>query len=461
MKKQLKYLIIAAIVLVVLVGGLLAVNLLSSQEEDTTEQTQTENETSTPLFGFETENITEIEVQNSKGSYTLTRDGDGNVLINGETELPMNSNTLSAAFSALAGLSSDKVVKEDLENSADYGLDSPASVTVRTASEEKTVKIGADSPTDEGAYCYVEGETQLLLSGSTVSYARDYAFENYISTSIMPALESTETNKLSHIKISGSGRSDVLEIVPKTEEELSGAGELTPFKMVQPIRAALNSDALSNSLKSPLLSLQPTVAAIARPTDEQKEQFGLNTPTFVLEYQIEGSQNKVIIGQQNSDGSYYMMKDGIDVVYLVDSSSISFMSLSYNTLLSSIMYIDYIDEMETVEYIRGDEHYIFNITGEDDAMQVSSNGKTVDAESFRTLYQNSIGLMLGGEASDPGTAEYAKIIYTKRDGTVNELSYHDIDGRRAFCALNGYGYGFVVTSDLDAVFESAAALLES
>ena len=104
----------------------------------------------------------------------------------------------------------------------------------------------------------VEGESQLLLSGSTVSYARDYAFENYISTSIMPALESTETNKLSHIKISGSGRPDVLEIVPKTEEEQQGAGELTPFKMVQPIQAALNSDALSNSLKSPLLSLQPT-----------------------------------------------------------------------------------------------------------------------------------------------------------------------------------------------------------
>ena len=461
MKKQLKYLIIAAMVLVVLAGGLIAVNLLSSGEEGTAQEPQTETQTSTPLFGFETADITEIEVQNSKGFYTLTKDGDGNVLINGETELPMNSNTLSAAFDALAGLSSDKVIKEDLENAADYGLDAPTSVTVRTAGEEKTVKIGADSPTDEGAYCYVEGESQLLLSGSTVSYARDYTFENYISTSIMPALESTETDKLSHIKISGSGRSDVLEIVPKTEEELKGAGELTPFKMVQPIRAALNSDVLSNSLKSPLLALQPTVAVAARPTAEQLEQFGLNTPTFVLEYQIEGSENRIVIGGQTGDGAYYMMKDGTDVVYLVDASSVSFMSLSHSTLLSSIMYIDYIDEMETVEYIRGDEHYTFSLTGEDDDMQVSSNGKTVDLEGFRTLYQDSIGLMLGGEASDPGTAEYARIVFTKRDGTVNELSYHDIDGRRAFCALNGYGYGFVVTSDLNAVFESAAALLQS
>ncbi len=459
MRKQLKYLIVAAVVLVLLVGGLVAVNFLSSGEESPAEEPSAETQTSTPLFDFEKADVTEIEVQNSKGSYTLTRDEDGTVLINEEKELPMNSNTLSAAFDALTGLSSDKVIKEDLENASEYGLDAPTSVTVRTADGEKTVKIGADSPTDEGAYCYVEGESQLLLSGSTVSYARDYAFENYISTSIMPALESTETNKLSHIKISGSGRPDVLEIVPKTEEEQQGAGELTPFKMVQPIQAALNSDALSNSLKSPLLSLQPTVAVAARPTAEQREQFGLNTPTFVLEYQIEGSENRILIGNQTSDGAYYMMKDGIDVVYLVDASSVSFMELSHSTLISSIMYIDYIDEMETVEYVRGDERYIFNLTGEGDDMQVSSNGKTVDLESFRTLYQDSIGLMLGGEASDPGTAEYARIVYTKRDGTVNELSYHDIDGRRAFCALNGYGYGFIVTSDLDAIFESAAALL--
>ncbi len=191
MKKQLKYLIIAAVVLVLLVGGLLAVNFLSPGEEEPTQDPQTETQTSTPLFDFEKTDVTEIEVQNSKGAYTLTRDGDGNVLINGETELPMNSNTLSAAFDALAGLSSDKVIKENLDNASEYGLDTPASVTVRTENGEKTVKIGVDSPTDEGAYCYVEGESQLLLSGSTVSYARDYAFENYISTSIMPALEST------------------------------------------------------------------------------------------------------------------------------------------------------------------------------------------------------------------------------------------------------------------------------
>ena len=157
MRKQLKYIIITAVIIVVLVGGLIAVNLFSGEDVPSTDNNTTGQTEAMSLFDFQAEEITAVDVKNAKGSYTLTQDDDGEVRINGETELPMNSATLSAAYSALTKISSDKVLKENVDNAADYGLSDPVIVTVKAGDAEKTVLIGSETPTNEGVYCMVEG----------------------------------------------------------------------------------------------------------------------------------------------------------------------------------------------------------------------------------------------------------------------------------------------------------------
>ncbi|HEY2845379.1 MAG TPA: DUF4340 domain-containing protein [Bryobacteraceae bacterium] len=109
--------------------------------------------------------IKQIEIRHNGGETTVVkRDAGGKWSITAPQPLPADQNAVGAITSAVASLSSDRLVDENAANLPSYGLD-PARIAVTfTMADGKThtVRIGEDTPTEGNTYAMVDGDKRLF-----------------------------------------------------------------------------------------------------------------------------------------------------------------------------------------------------------------------------------------------------------------------------------------------------------
>lgn len=478
MSKQVRTLLIVGIVVLVLGGLLTTLLLLPSSGSGETSSAATSSDPSISLISKSTDSSGSSVAQPVKkavfklGDVEEVKDKDGNVtteakkgeeftvILNEEgvpvvesyADLPINTSTLRSLTSGLASISAKEKVEGVDAEMADYGFDKPlASVTVTYHDDsEYSFEIGGRTPLKTGYYYREAGtETVYVVNDSFCDTVMQDSL-TYVGTSlyVSPTVEEDDEDGkaiLRDLKLSGSVRPSSFAFRATTTEDPKEL-RYSDYVLTSPYLRNTNANAITE-LISNMTALSATKAVVARPTDEQLEEYGLKNPYSVADLNLavksvekseesESSDSEeekptryynvqhhvVKLGNKDADGNYYCMIDDVPVIYLVSASSVAWAETQYDDVANVMLFMRDITSISTISVKVNGKETLFKLEHFPDAettdekLTVTVDGQTYSTPEFRTFYTILMSLRRTGEAKvEPTGDPYLEIQLTTND----------------------------------------------
>jgi hypothetical protein len=149
MKRNLKYIIILVIILLVAIASFLVVNKFFLSDEAKSAREAAELQLST----IDSDSITKISVTDSENNEYVFELSGSDWVYNNDPDYNFNTYYCDSVCSYMSDLSATKNIGEvDDSSKAAYGLDNPVVVTVSNDKESSTVYVGKATSTSEGWY---------------------------------------------------------------------------------------------------------------------------------------------------------------------------------------------------------------------------------------------------------------------------------------------------------------------
>lgn len=361
MKKAVRLLIAAVLLLAVAV---VLVLVLNQQKENSEGEIKTEAVSQTKIKDIEA--MTYTSESTGGKPVTLVRENDI-WYYEEDKEFPLDQDYVTNTMVMTAAqATANQTLDNPSDNLEEYGLTEPAVTIVlkKVSDEEVTMKIGAYNESVEGYYLKVEGDDKIYLVDGKMVFAFDMSIYEIADKEDYPLVETTS---FTHIKI--EKENNVVELKGEIEED-SGEYVLNnsyiekekTWKISD--KGAVYKTGNQEKIKELLSSMSAfdfSSMAAYKPSDKEKETFGLNTPavTLTVDYEVldettarevEGDngigeivcdtlqkQYVLYIGNQvpengYDDSAYYVALEGSSAVYTMKEDALSsIMDLNVNS----------------------------------------------------------------------------------------------------------------------------------
>lgn len=461
MKKQIRYIIIAGIILAVLIGALVFLLTMPNKED---ESTSTSSSTATTLIEQATGNIEKIVVQNSGGTYTLMGYGaqvESTVESSGETSTVTTTEmvfTMQEHSSYLidkdksdalaydcANLVASKVVNANNNPDSDYGLDKPrATVTVSFSDgSEKTIKVGNDVPDGKSAYIRMGDSNKIyVVALDSVNSMLVEKLQMFDKT-ILNSLSDDET--LSLLSVTGSGRKKALKLEKKAFSNISS------YYLSSPSQAACDADKIESLCNSSLFPLVADSVAAIDVKESDLSKYNLDKPYYILDAKTSTRSYKILVSKPDKDENCYIMLNGADIIYKIESSVIDFMGGDGSDIVSKTIFYPNNLKLKSVDVSYGkikDTYTIENtVTKNEDGVDITTtkvyyNGEETNITLFNKFMKNLSVLERAEKipAYDEKSNPVLSVSVTYTDDTIDTLEIYKGD-KKAIVVLNGKAVG--------------------
>src|SRR5699024_4896365 len=118
----------------------------------------------------------------------------------------------------------------------------------------------------------------------------------------------------------------------------------------------------TTSIREGAYGLEAASVAAIHPDEAALAEYGLTDPYCVVEFDREGEEFTLTIGNSDGGTGRYVMVNGKDEVFLVDENSLPWMNIQLNQMLSSLIFLPFIDDVSQVDLTIGDQVYTFETT---------------------------------------------------------------------------------------------------
>ncbi len=486
--KKFRGLIVAAAVLIVAVAAYFVLTTVDFQDT----QDPSVDASSTPtepsyLIDIDAAEVSSVTVENEDiytistgdvaddGSLTYSLEEDGFVYIDG---------MVSAAAVSLISISADAepVATGDL---AQYGLDTPAAVvTVDSTSGEIAYEIGDAAPGNSQYYAKLaNNEDVYLISSSDVMYAlntkhqfRDRSVFSYeLGTDV-------ESDIFESFVLTRSSGPTIELIAQQNVDEFASA-----FEMISPYMSDTNDVILSDDIFSYFSAL--SYSEIIEDNPEDLEVYGIpnealseqtadeevvDTPEETVDAGEEiaeplaaSTTARIVINNDlvitlgdftdESESAYYATVSGVDSVVTFPTSAFPFIDIDYVELLSSLLWLHNIVDVETVEMTTPSGSYelaLTHIPGETEednaSIEATLDGESIEEDFAKDIYLAILSVTLSSDLDeDPeiGETEYSFTI-NKMDGYSQTMEFYRINERQYGALKDGEPLPFFVNVDL-------------
>lgn len=456
MKKNIKAVIACAGVLV-LAGGGYAALMLTDNAPDVSSVSSSDGPIATvpdTILSYEKADITSVSVSNQSGGYECIPTGETGeddmpvFTIMGIEDLNINSTIVLSLTNSCSALGCDDVVEENTSNPEKYGLADPqAEVTVKTASDTKTLLVGNESPTSGETYCMLKGENTVYLAATSSLAVFLNSKENFLATTLIEA--SPDGNNPIPEKIT-IDRTDleydiILEYDDTTPESGNSSGTLATHVMSEPVFSYLDVQKSQDATQG-FFGLSAYSAVYAHPDETQLKGSGFDLPLCTVTMTtLEGDSHVIKIGNKIdiSEGEYYaVMLDDIDVIYAVSADSLCWATLTPGDITSKMIFGTYVWDIAKLEVNVSDgENVLFTGSGTSlDDYQVTKNGEKADAARFQEFYQYLLKTSAEEFVIDeqPQGEPTVKINLETQDGTVSKtVEFYKADGKKSLIVVDG------------------------
>lgn len=397
-----KKLLIPAIVLVVLVGGLLIVNNLPKPEEENN-QTSTER---IQIYDFVKDDVTEIQIENKEGimrfQYVTTQVEEETTKDDGtkETKLvekkvwqaiePANMRVNTSSIDSIAWnantLKAYKLIEENPTDLALYGLDDPVKLTFKMKDGTNHVLYVGNETLSGGAYYAKKAdEPKVYTIGS-------YEAEKFRQTKLQLMMKEFYDKEYVETDVAA------ISYTRKGEKVFDSNLDSDKWYLTYPIQA----EARYENLYTIAGSL--ATASIEEYIEENTadlSKYGLANPPYIFEYTLDGKQYKLSLGSKSPSGGYYAMLNDDNLVFTIAESSFTFLDKPIEELVTSFIHLQNIKEVSKLVVTfdgRTDTTFIKVDPDDDDLSVYDFNGIVLTGEededyvsAFKKYYQGAIG----------------------------------------------------------------------
>lgn len=480
MKKQIKIIIAAGIVLLLLVGAIIFLLTLPDVQSDTVGETSTGAAT---LISKSSKNIEQITVDNGGGKYTLllydvvVENSDESSSESSGSSSSTESSSTALIFTmqehdqyildqdktdalayVCANLAATRTINSKGKEDSEYGLDSPrATVKVRFSDgSEKTVEVGNDAPGDEGTYVRMDNASTIYLVDTDSISAMLIEMLQMFDKTVIDEL--SDGDNLTSMNVSGSGRKTPLTL------ENSALSTLSAFYMSSPSRAACDGDAIETLCDSSIFPLVADSVVKIDVTESDVEKYGLSDPYYILDILTEQRESRIIVSEPDDNNNCYIMEDGGKAVYKIASDEIGFMSSDGSDYVTSSVIYPSEPKLKSAVFTYDGTKNEYTLThktiiNEDEKEIISTTvhlaGNKIAENRFETLLRNISTLTRSSKA--PKADENAEPIFTaefvyENDKGTDTLKLFEKDDK-AVIVLNNVSVG---TTDLETAKTLAA-----
>ena len=279
MKNKTVKMILAVAVLAVCCGGYAGVKTYVSHQEQ--KESEAESEENTSVFTASADDIKSLDFMVDDTETTFEKKDDSWVKKD-DTDFPVNQSTLDSAASSVTSVESDRVL-EDVDDLAEYGLDSPANtIKIVTKSEDEdgddtttTLYVGDENSSTSQYYVRKDDDekTVYLVDSSCVEPFTKTLYD-YAQMEDFPAISSTDT--ITKISVDGDNSYELKKDADTSVWSVSANGE---------------EDKADSATVSSLVSSFGSMAydSMADYKCEDKSKYGLDKPysTITVDYQEE------------------------------------------------------------------------------------------------------------------------------------------------------------------------------
>lgn len=466
MKKSTK-LVSAVVVLAVLGGVYVGLNTYVSKEEKA--ESSSEEESKTEVFSVKTDDIKSLEFIVDKKEVTFEKKDDSWVKKD-ETAFPVNQTTLDSAASAIETVEADRVL-EDVENLAEYGLDSPSNtVIVDTADGTTKLNIGDEntstnqyyisrddddstvyvvaadtvSPFMNSLYDYAQGEDFPTIDSSTVKKVQvsedkdSYVLEENsdgatwdVSGDGSSDKESADTTAAGNVT-SGLGSFAFDQFVNYNAEDLSQYGLDKPYATITVDYQEEVEDDSTDSTESGENDSTASENSDTTDTDSSSEDADSKTTTV-------DKQLVIYVGDEAGDGSRYITVDNKQIYTMSTDTLSAVIDKTPSDLWSLIVNYLSVKNLDQIQVTYGETTNTVNVSREtstdDDGNEKETttyqlDGEEIESTTFTTFYNkliNMAGQKRLTEAYTPAADPEMTAVFTDSDKNQTTVTFYTYD----------------------------------
>ena len=470
MKKSTK-LVSAVVVLAVLGGVYVGLNTYVSKEEKA--ESSSEEESKTEVFSVKTDDIKSLEFIVDKKEVTFEKKDDSWVKKD-ETAFPVNQTTLDSAASAIETVEADRVL-EDVENLAEYGLDSPSNtVIVDTADGTTKLNIGDEntstnqyyisrddddstvyvvaadtvSPFMNSLYDYAQGEDFPTIDSSTVKKVQvsedkdSYVLEENsdgatwdVSGDGSSDKESADTTAAGNVT-SGLGSFAFDQFVNYNAEDLSQYGLDKPYATItvdyQEEVEDDSTDSTESGENDSTASESDSENSDTTDTDSSSEDADSKTTTV-------DKQLVIYVGDEAGDGSRYITVDNKQIYTMSTDTLSAVIDKTLSDLWSLIVNYLSVKNLDQIQVTYGETTNTVNVSREtstdDDGNEKETttyqlDGEEIESTTFTTFYNkliNMAGQKRLTEAYTPAADPEMTAVFTDSDKNQTTVTFYTYD----------------------------------
>ncbi len=396
--------------------------------------------------------------------WTITRNADGEVHLEGDSEWTPNERITAIIQDAMANLVYADILSEDPEEYRDhldeFGLDDPYIIAQAQFSDGQsvTVRLGDRMPTEDAwYYMTVDGDDRLYAVSPALADDLDYEKE------MLHPVTQPEIYPVLLDRISVSGQDGKLRAEWQLQGKVTDQDASVSWMITAPFRYPADEEIIEN-LKASAGNLRMGIY-LEDATEEHLAARGLDYPEYTLQlHMASGSTGTVstigvydVVDREESTVTLFISRSANEMIDYVRFGDEVF-SVSHFTLSAFLdtdaggteaRYIAAIPlnslESMTVEQDGKTTEYILERTGETDPETAEEkitcrrNGEEIAYDAFAAAYERLLTVNVSGKL--PGGAEWkeAHTTYTFHtvSGGTHTVRFSDWDGMHDAVTLDG------------------------
>lgn len=512
MSKRVRTIIIALVAVVALGGSLAALLLLTDPKNDDTDS----SDSSTPAISLLDKSkdkdgktlekpVTKVEVVTGGETFVIADNKDGALAVTAYQDLPIHSTNVDVLTSALTSISATRKL-DNPQAASEYGFDKPLGKVTATYADGSTYtfEIGMKSEVSDEAYFRAAGSDDIYMVSETfvdtvLSKSTAYIGTNLISAPDIKDDDAEGEAVMRDIQLSGTVREGEPLSVRRVNSSDSDTFSLYTYVTEKPFFRGTGDEAASAAFDT-AIALSADEAAFAHPTDKQKKECGFDKPYSVakMNLAVETSESKtgtttttaagsagtgeeekitkyynvqehtVTVGKKADGEQYYVMVDDLDVIYLVSASSIPWLDVTYNDVVTTMLFLQDITGIQSIVITENGKETRFNMTHDaeaedsDDALTVKVGGKQLSTEQFRQFYQVLMGVKRIGKSEKVPSGNPDMVIkinpISSQDQAI-EAKLYKTSGSRYTCIMQDGDRYEVAAGTVEAVSKQMANYL--
>lgn len=414
---------------------------------------------------MEAELINRIHFKNENADMTFVLKDDIWVFET-DKDRPIKQNYIQNMINLVDEIKTDRIVNENPEDISQYGLSKPYAYIEASQSDGKALTLSVGNPVTgaEGYYAKLEGDDRVFIVPAIYGTQLSYSDANMTQVEHGPNIV---TNNIYHIEVLQDEKED-FELIYDPDSLYHTAGTpllswaiLKPYEAVYSADSTKVSELLGNYGSFSFLTCEEYNA-------EDFARYGLEAPraSIFVEYYEQYEQKldepatdpntgeevstmtiteekkfKLLIGNMNDMGDYFVRKEGDNAVYTMKASNVDKMlAVDAFSILSTFVNIYNIDTVNKIDIgIKGQPYTmeikrktIINAEGEEEIESTYYyNGSVTEEDIFKDVYQAMIGAKIDSQLNQEVSISDLEPILT--------LEYH-IEGNDQPIRTKYYSY---------------------